>query len=145
MPRGLTLTAATMLGVALGVAGLSLAADESPLEKSMTVIQAKTNAIRKATRTPQAWKKDQKSVVASAEEISKQAKEARKEKGPAEKQKKTHDEWTKLMDDMIKSSDEVAALAKKSDTTQPQAKNAFTSLNKTCTACHSVFRVDDEK
>ncbi len=145
MSRKFTLTAAAMLGVALGVTGLSFAKDESPLEKQMTAIQAKTNAIRKATRTLPAWKKDQANVAKDAEAISKLATEARKDKGPAEAQKKSFSDWSKLMDDMIKSSDELAALAKKSDATQAQAKDAFTGLNKTCSACHSVFRVDDEK
>lgn len=146
MPRKSLLSAALMLVVAVGVAGLSIAADEeSELGKKMTAIQAKTNAIRKATRTLPAWKKDQASVVKDAEKIAELGKESRKEKGPSEAQKKSYDEWTKLMDDMVKSCDDLTTLAKKSDTTQAQAKDAFNSLNKTCSACHSVFRVEDEK
>ena len=144
MTRKSSLTLAAMLGVALGVAGLSIAADESPLEKQMSAIQAKTNAIRKATRTLPAWKLAQKNVAKDADEISKLAKEARKDKGPAEAQKKSFDDWGKLMDDMIKSSDDLAALARKPETAQPDAKKAFDSLNKSCSACHSVFRVEKD-
>jgi cytochrome c556 len=145
MPRKYAVLSASMLGVALTVGGLSLAADETPLEKQMSTINAKHRAIKKATQTIPAWKKDSKNVVKHAEEIVKYGKEARADKGPAEKQKKTFDEWTKLMDEMIKSSQELAVLAKADDTTQPVAKKAFQSLDKTCAACHTVFRVDEEK
>lgn len=147
MPRKFAALAAAMLGVALtlGLTGATVADDEKPLEKHMETINAKTRAIKNATKTLAAWKKDGKSVVKNAEEISKLGKEARKEKGPAEEQKKTYGEWTKLMDDMIKASDDLAALASKTSTTQPQAKDAFNKLNKSCSDCHAVFRVDEDK
>lgn len=147
MPRKLAALVAATLGVALtfSLTAFSVADDESPLEKQMSTINAKTKAIKNATKTPAAWKKDGKSVVKNAEEISRLGKEARKEKGPAEQQKKTFDEWTKLMDDMIKASDDLAVLAAKTNATQPQAKDAFNKLNKSCSDCHAVFRVDEEK
>jgi cytochrome c556 len=39
----------------------------------------------------------------------------------------------------------MAVLAAKTTTTQPQAKDAWTKLNKTCADCHTVFRVDEDK
>lgn len=145
MLRKIAVTTATMLGVALCLTGLSVADEDSPLEKEMSVINAKTKAIRNATKTPAAWKKGGKGVAADAATISEKGKEARKEKGPAEEQKKSFGEWTKLMDEMIKASDDLAALAAKPGSSQVQAKDAFNSLNKTCAACHNVFRVDEDK
>lgn len=147
MPRKFAALVAATLGVAMTLAltGLSVADDEKPLEKQMETINAKTKTIKNATKTIAAWKKDAKSVVKAGEEISRLGKEARKEKGPAEEQKKTHAEWTKLMDDMIKASDELVALASASGTPQPAAKAAFNKLNKSCSDCHAVFRVDEEK
>ena len=49
------------------------------------------------------------------------------------------------MDDMIKASDDLVALATASGSTQPDAKAAFNKLNKSCSDCHAVFRVDEEK
>jgi len=144
IPRKFAVTAATLLGVTLAVAGLSIADGESPLEKQMEQINAKSTAIRKATKTVATWKKDGKNVSKDAEEIAKLGKEAKADKGPSEKQNKKYEEWTKLMDDMVKSADELVVVAKKSDTTQAQAKDAFTGLTKTCSACHAVFRVDDK-
>jgi cytochrome c556 len=147
MPRKFAVLVAATLAVALtfSLTAFSVADDESPLEKQMSTINAKTKAIKNATKTPAAWKKEGKGVVKNAEEISRLGKEARKEKGPAEQQKKTYDEWTKLMDDMIKASDELASLASQSSTPQPDAKAAFNKLNKSCSDCHAVFRVDEEK
>lgn len=144
MPRKLAALGAALLGVALTL-GLSAADDESPLEKQMSTINAKTKTIKNATRSAATWKKDAASAAKSAEEISRLGKESRKEKGPAEQQKKTYEEWTKLMDDMIHASDEIAVLAAKPGSSQPDAKAAFSKLNKTCSDCHAVFRVEDEK
>ncbi len=147
MSRKFAAAAATTLGLAmtLGLAGLSAADDEKPLEKGMEKVNAKFNMIKKATRSAATWKKDGPGVPKAAEEISKIGKQFRTEKAPAEAQKKTVAEWTKLMDDMIVASDEMAVLAAKTSTTQPQAKDAWTKLNKTCADCHTVFRVDEEK
>jgi cytochrome c556 len=147
MPRKLAALVAATSGVAmiLALAGLSVADDEKPLEKHMEVINAKTKTIKNATKTIAAWTKDSKNVIKAGEEISRLGKEARKEKGPAEEQKKTYEEWTKLMDDMIKASDDLVALASESGTPQPKAKEAFNKLNKSCSDCHAVFRVDEEK
>ena len=147
MPRKFAAPLAATLGAALilALAGFSVADDESPLEKQMEVINAKTKTIKNATKTLVAWKKDSKSVIKAGEEISRLGKEAKKEKGPAEQQKKTYAEWTKLMDDMIKASDDLVALASQPNTPQPDAKAAFNKLNKSCSDCHAVFRVDEEK
>jgi cytochrome c556 len=145
MQRKYAVLSASMLGVALTITGISIAADESPLEKQMETINAKTRAIKNSIKTIAAWKKDSKTAVKGAEEIIKLGKEARKDKGPSEKQKKTHDEWTKLMDDMIKAAEDFTVIAKNPATTQVQAKDAFKPLDKSCASCHTVFRVDEDK
>ena len=145
MPRKYAVLSASMLTVALTVTGFSIAADESPLEKQMETINAKTRTIKNSIKTIAAWKKDSKSAVKGAEEIIKLGKEARKDKGPSEKQKKTYDEWTKLMDDMIKAAEDFTVIAKNPATTQVQAKDAFKPLDKSCASCHTVFRVDEDK
>ena len=47
------------------------------------------------------------------------------------------------MDDMIKSTEDLSKVAAKTGSTQAQAKEAFTAYNKTCTACHDVFKKDE--
>ncbi len=147
MPRKFAVLTAAMLGVALTLAltGPSVADDEKPLEKLMEVVNVKHRAIKNATRSAATWKKDASNAAKAAEEISRKGKEARKEKGPSVEQKKTYAEWTNLMDDMIKSADEMAVLATKPGATQPQAKDIYTKLTKTCSDCHAVFRVDEDK
>ena len=53
MSRKWTILAAVVTAVALTATGLSLAADEdSPMHKLMEKVNAKNNAIKKATRPP---------------------------------------------------------------------------------------------
>jgi uncharacterized coiled-coil DUF342 family protein len=147
MPRKFGFLVAAMMGVALTVTGLSMANPapfEGPVEKQMEGINKHNNAIRKATKTVASWKKDGKGTAKDAEEIVKLAKEAKKEKGPSEKVKKPHEEWAKLMDELIKSAEVYDTVAKKSDATHPQAKEAFTNINKTCMPCHTIYKDEDK-
>ena len=146
MPRKFAVIAATVLGVSLSLTGLSLAVEYAgDLEKQMETINKKNNAIRKATKSAAAWKKDGKSVAADAEEIAKLAREAKKDKTAAEKAKKPQADWEKFSDDLIKAADALAVVAAKPATTQAQAKDAFTAVTKSCTDCHAIFRVEEEK
>lgn len=143
MQRNWIILAATMTLVALTATGLTLAQEKSKLEQLMEKVQAKNVLITKSVRTPAAYKKAQKDVLASAEELIKIGKEAREEKGPAEKQKKKHEEWTKLMDDFIKKSEELKVVASSSTGTQVQAKEAHAALKNSCANCHKDFKVDE--
>ena len=128
----------------LALAGLAFAADdETPTGKIMEKINSKNNAIRKATRTAAEYKKSGSHIPKDVEEIVKLAKEAREIKDSAEKAKKPFADWQKLMDDMIKSTEELSAVASKSGSTQAQAKEAYNTYYKTCTACHDVFKKDE--
>lgn len=124
-------------------ASLTLADDESPLEKLMEQIQNKTNAMRKVTRNAAEYKKGAESIAKDTKEVLKLAKESRDFKEPAEKEKKPQAEWEKLTDEMIKATEELAKVCADSKSTQAQAKEAFTAYTKTCTACHNVFKKED--
>jgi len=45
---------------------------------------------------------------------------------------------------MIHATEELAKVAADSKSTQAQAKEAFTTYTKTCSACHNVFKKDDK-
>ena len=53
-------------------------------------------------------------------------------------------EWQKLTDEMIKATEELSKVCADSKSTQAQAKEAFTTYTKTCSACHNVFKKDDK-
>jgi cytochrome c556 len=138
--------AAAMTAVTVVFTGFSLADDQdSPLHKLMERVNAKNLVITKGVRTPVAYKKAQKDVADAATELAKLGKDARKETGPAKAQKKTQTEWEKLMDDYIKKAEGLAEVTGKPSATQVEAKSAHNAVKATCTACHNVFRVDEEK
>ncbi len=139
MPRKIAILGFTVLALT----GLTLADDESPLEKLMEQVQNKTNAIRKITRNAAEYKKGAASIPKDAEVLIKLAKQAREDKGPSEKEKKPFAEWQKLMDAMIQETEELSKVAANPKSTQEQAKTAFTTFTKTCGACHNVFKKED--
>ena len=139
MPRKFAIVALSMTFLA----GLTLADEESPLEKLMEKIQAKTNAIRKVTRNAAEYKKGAASIAKDTEEIVKLAKESRDMKEPSDKEKKPLAEWQKLTDDMIHATEELGKITADSKTTQAQAKEAFTTFTKTCSACHTIYKKED--
>lgn len=147
MLRKIAVLSVAMFVCTLLMTGLAFAFDGKggPLEEIMEKVQKNTNAIRKATRTLPQWKKDQANVAKDAAELEELAKKAKKVTSVATELKKPVSEWEKLSDDMIKAAGDLSTLAKKKDATQVQAKEAFNTLNKSCTACHEVFRVEDEK
>lgn len=145
MLRKWLILGAVVTAMTLTVTGLSFADDDSPIHKLMEGVSAKTNAIKKATRTPVAYKKAHKDLVKHAEELIELGKKSREMKESAEKQKKPFAEWQKLTDDFLKKTEEFKTLVSESGTTQDAAKKSFAQVGATCTACHNVFRVEDEK
>jgi cytochrome c556 len=143
MPRKWTILAVMMTATTLGVSGLSFADDDSPLHKLMEKVGRESNAIKKTTRTGVAYKKGQKDLAKHAEELIDLGKKAREIKDAAEKQKKPLAEWQKLSDDFVKKTEEFKELISNSATTQEQAKKAFNGVSASCSACHTVFRVDE--
>jgi len=140
--------AAAMVAVTSATVGISMAADEdSPLHKLMEQVNAKNLAVTKGVRTAVAFKKAQKEVVDSAEELVKLSKQARDMgKDAVKKAKDVPDaasKWTTLMDVFTTTSENLAKVAGKSDATQVQAKDAHTAVKKACTECHNVFRIEE--
>jgi cytochrome c556 len=149
MQRKWTIALVTMFSFSVLVAGMSMADDaESPLHLLMEKVNLKTNAIKKAVRTPVAYKKSQKDVVTNTEELIKLAKDAKelskdavkKAKGVADADKK----WVDLCDAFGKELQTFHDVASKPSTTQDQAKKAFSKVSTSCTDCHMVFRVEEE-
>ncbi|APW62857.1 cytochrome c [Paludisphaera borealis] len=139
------------LGLGMGMTALTFAADEKETElgKLMEKVQKNKTTITKGTRNVAAYKKSQAEIEKAAKDWVKQAKEAKPHnevvksaKGEADPQKK----WDELMDLWGKESQKLADLVAKSESTQKDAKDQLNTINKTCTECHQVFRVDaDEK
>jgi len=144
----------TVFGLAAGVlvtlsaASLSTAQDEKEtvLGAIMEKVQKHNSIITKGTRTPVAYKKAQKDVEKSALELVKLADEAKKVKDAVKNAKdvvKPGDKWDELSDHFHKSAEDLAKLVAKSETTQAEAKKSFGAVKKSCTECHTVFRVDE--
>jgi cytochrome c556 len=133
------------LAVAAGT--LVIADEHGPLHEAMEKVNKVNNAINKAVRTPVAYKKDAKAVTENSKELVKLAKvtvdgvtEAKKVKGvkgDAEAQ------WKTLAADFLKTSEELSKVAEKED--HAATKNAHQAVKKSCSGCHEVFRVEDEK
>ena len=146
MSRKWSTLAAVVTAVTLTATGLSFAADEdSPMHKLMEKVSANNNAIKKATRTTIAYKKAQKDLTKYADELIDLGKKSREIKEPAEKEKKPFAEWQTLSDDFIQKTVAFKGVVANAATTQEQAKKAYTPVAASCTACHNVFRVEDEK
>ena len=134
------------LAVALvAVTGISLAGldEDSESAKLMKELNNANKPVQKATRNATEYKKGAAAIPKALEEVIKYAKLAREIKEPAEHAKKPHAEYQKLMDEMIKSAEDLSKIVAKSGTTQVQAKEAYSTYNKTCTACHEIFKKDD--
>ena len=147
---------AATLFVACGIgASLSLAQDQekhkekdTPLGKIMEKVQKNNIAITKATRNAAAYRKGQKDVEKASTELAKLAKESKPLKEAYLKNAKDETapdkKWDEIMDAFAKTSKVLADAAAKDGTTQKDAKDLFQSVKKTCTECHTVFRVEEE-
>jgi cytochrome c556 len=148
MHRKWMILAAVLVSVTAMTAGISFAADEdSPLYKLMEQVNKNNLVVTKGVRTAVAFKKAQKDVAVSAEELTKLAKQAREIKDAAKKAKdvpNAEGKWDELMDSFATASENLAKVAGKSGATQVQAKEAHTAVKKTCTECHNVFRIEED-
>lgn len=134
--------------VAFAGAGFGLTDDESELEKVMEKVNKASNTIKKGVRTPVAFKKMNKEVAKRSKELVKLAKESKPIKEAVERAKNEANpqkKWDEMMDDFIEKSEELAKTANKSEPDYDDTKKAFSAVSKTCSACHKVFRVEDEK
>ena len=121
---------------------------ETPLGKIMEKVQKHNIAITKATRTAAAFKKSQNDFVKSATELHKLAVESKPLKEGYLKNAKNETapdkKWDEIMDAFIKTSKELAEASAKAGVTQKEAKDLFQSVKKSCSDCHTVFRVEEE-
>lgn len=134
--------------------GLSLAQDpkhketETPLGKIMEKVQKRNSELTKFTRNAAAFKKSQKDAAKAAEDMLKLAKESKPLKEGYLKNAKNESDpgkkWDEIMDAFIKTSKNLSDLVAKDGTTQKEAKDCFQTVKKTCSDCHTVFRVEEE-
>lgn len=145
MLRKWTTLGVAMFAVTALATGISLANDESPLEKLMEAVGKENNAIKKALRTKPAYTKaDKKELAKNIDELIELSKKSRDIKSAAEKQKKPMAEWTKAVDDFIKKTEEFKGVMAKSSTTYDQAKKSFGTVTASCATCHKDFKGEDE-
>jgi cytochrome c556 len=149
--KWLVFTSSTCVLIALGiVVGPTLSRandDESPLGKVMEKVNKQYNNIKKGTRNPTFFKKNQKDVETSAKALVKLAKEAKdlsqdavkKAKAVADPDKK----WSEYIGEFIKTAEAMEKVAAKPSAKFEDAKSASSAINKVCTDCHKDFRVDD--
>ncbi len=144
----------TILGVAIAAAlvmtvGIAAADEKSPLHHVMEKVQASNIAITKAVKTPVAFTKDRGKAEKAAKELKKLGEQSKKMKdavkAASKKVKDADKQWDKFSDDFIKSADALATLLSESGTSQKAAKDEFGKVKTTCTACHNVFRAEEEE
>jgi cytochrome c556 len=156
-PKWIGFAAAAALVAAVGVgSGLSLAQDhekkekekDTPLGKIMEKVQKHNLAITKATRNAAQFKKGQKDVEKFATELVKLAKESKPLKEAylknAKNETNPQKKWDEIMDAFVKTSKDLAVTAAKEGVSQKEAKDVFQSVKKTCSECHTVFRVEED-
>lgn len=148
MLRKWTVLGGTLAAVTALTVGISMADDdEGPLHQLMEKVQKHNAVITKGARTAVNYKKAQKEVFASAEELVKLAKEAKPLKDGIKKAKGLADaqgKWDKYMDDFEKSSAALAKVAASPKSNNEEAKKAHGVVKAACAACHKDFKVEDE-
>jgi cytochrome c556 len=113
-------------------------------------VNAKSNLIKKAIRTPVSYKKSQaqNALVTTTEELIQLSKEAHGlSKGGIKKTrvvKEPEKQWFELIDALTSQLEEFARTAGKAGITQAEAKSAWNKVNQKCTNCHTVFRVEEQ-
>lgn len=146
---GLAATLALGLGVGLTSFSLSYAAQdgETPLGAVMEKVQKQKTVITKGTRNKAMYAKSREDVETAAKEWVKLAKEAK----PMNDVVKTSQgvdnaqaKWDEMMDFWEKESEKLVEIAGKADSEQKAAKDQLNTINKNCTACHQVFRIEED-
>ena len=121
---------------------------ETPLGKIMEKVQKHNIALGKLTRTPAAFKKGQKDVEKAALDLVKLAKESKPLKDAylknAKNESQPEKKWDEIMGAFVKTSQDLASASAKANASQKDVKDLFQSVKKTCSDCHTVFRVEDE-
>jgi len=145
------ITLAVSLSLALGL-GLSAAAftgpaddKETELGKIMEKVQKNKGVLTKGVRIVAAYKKQREDVKAAAEEWVKLSADTKPHKEAAKAAKDVPDaekKWDELCEAWGNEAKKLAEIASKADSDQKDAKAQLSTTNKTCTDCHTVFRID---
>jgi cytochrome c556 len=139
------LSAAVLVSIA--GAGFSIADDEeSELGKMMEKVNKESNTVKKGLRTLVTYKKSNKDVAKSSKALAKLAKEAKPFKDALAKAKNEpnpQQKWNELMDAFIETSGKLNDEAAKTTPVFDDVKKAYNTMYKSCTDCHTVFRVED--
>lgn len=149
--KWIVLAASLTVGLGLGLSATAFSRstdDETELGKIMEKVQKNKATITKGVRNAASYKNAREEVKKSAEDWTKLAKESKAHnevvknaKNVADPQKK----WEELIDAWAKEAAKLAEIAGKADSTQKDAKDQLNTVNKTCTECHQVFRIDAEE
>jgi cytochrome c556 len=136
--------------ISIAGAGFSVAQDEeNELEKLMEKVNKQSAAIKKGTRNLVYFKKSQKDLAKSAKELAKLAKDSKTRKealGRAKNEADPQKKWNELSEAFISSSEKFSEVAGKVGPNEAglgDTKKAWIAVNKSCTECHQVFRVDE--
>jgi cytochrome c556 len=133
--------------VSIAGAGFSIAQDEeSELGKLMEKVNKQGNTIKKGTRSAVTFKKSQKDVAKAAKELAKLAKESKSRKEALARAKNEADpqkKWNELSEAFIGNAAKLNDAAGKAGPDYDDTKKAWSAVNKSCTECHQVFRVDE--
>ena len=142
-----TLSAGLLITVGAGVKLSQADDEESELGKVMEKVQKENAAIVKGIRNVANFKRYQKDVEKSAKELVKLAKKAKPMKDAlknAKDEKDPQKKWNEIMDDLVKNGEKFEKVVAKPETTVQQAKASYKAVSKSCSDCHTVFRVDEE-
>ena len=146
--KWMVFTLSAGLLVTLAGVGFSGDDDESPLEKIMEKVNKANAKIKQGVRNPANYRKKQKEVAENSKVMVKLAKESKPMKNALDRAKnepKPQEKWNSLMDAFIEKSENLSEVANKPSPDYDATKKAFSTLSKTCTDCHNVFRVEEEK
>jgi len=145
---GLAATLALALGVGLTAFSFSYADDaETPLAAVMEKVQKQKTIITKGTRNKAMYAKSREDVEKAAKEwvkLSKEAKPLNDVVKTAQGVDNAQAQWDHLMDVWEKEAGKLADIAGKADSEQKAAKDQLNTINKNCTACHQVFRIEED-
>lgn len=147
---------AALVAVCGLVAGLSRAQDQkekrekerTPLGKIMEQVQKRNAALARLTRNDKAFEKGQKDVEKAALDLVKLARESKPLKDAylknAKNESQPEKKWDEIMGAFVKTSQDLALASAKANASQKEVKDLFQSVKKTCSDCHTVFRVEEE-
>ncbi|AMV37624.1 cytochrome c [Planctomyces sp. SH-PL62] len=147
--KWIALAASLTFGLGLCATAFSGSSDEeSALGQIMEKVQKQKAVITKGVRNVASYKKSQSDVEKAAKEWVKLAKESKPHNEAAKAAKGQDDpvkKWDELIDVWVKESEKLAEIAAKADSTQKDAKDQLNTINKNCTECHQVFRIDADE